>query len=83
MKTVEFSDKEWERIGGLVSALKRMYSVEVVVSCTEAARLLGKTTKTISMMIRDGRLNKVTIGNSTGILLSEIEKNRREAREPQ
>lgn len=51
----------------------------VVVSCTEAARLLNVTPKTISAMIRDGRLTKVTIGGSTGIRLSEIERKRREA----
>ena len=56
----------------------------ILVSCTEAARLLGKTTTTISTMIREKRLTKVTIGESTGIRLSEIQeyKNRREAREP-
>lgn len=52
---------------------------EVVVSCTEAARLLGVTPKTISSMIKDGRLKKVKIEDSTGIRLSEIEEKRREA----
>ena len=47
---------------------------DIIVSCTEAARLLGRTKKTVSMMIRDGRLNKVTIGESTGIRLSEIKR---------
>jgi excisionase family DNA binding protein len=52
---------------------------DALVSCTEAARLLGITPKTISMMLRDGRLRKVTIGRSTGIRLSDIEEKRREA----
>lgn len=47
---------------------------DILVSCTEASRLLGKTKTTISMMIREKRLNKVTIGGSTGIRLSEILK---------
>lgn len=47
---------------------------EVLVSCTEAARLLGVSNHTISVMIRDHRLHKTTIGISTGIRLSEIRK---------
>lgn len=45
---------------------------EVLVSGREAARLLGKNPTTISLMVRDGRLVKKTIGESTGIPLSEI-----------
>lgn len=44
----------------------------ILISCTEAARLLGKTAPTISMMLKDGRLHKTTIGISTGIRLSEV-----------
>lgn len=44
----------------------------VLVSCKEAARLLGKSAKTVSMMLRDGRLTKTTIGGSTGIRLADI-----------
>lgn len=56
-------------------------NMDVLVSCNEAARLLKKNPATISTMIRDGRLNKVTFGRSTGIRLSEIKTiiNRREA----
>lgn len=46
--------------------------VEILVSCHEAARLLGKTPPTISKMLKDGRLHKTTIGDSTGIRLSEV-----------
>lgn len=45
---------------------------EVLVSCTEAARILGVTRKTLSAMIRQGRLHKTAIGLSTGIRLREI-----------
>jgi excisionase family DNA binding protein len=83
MVTVELSDNDWARISELLSMAKVRCSGDVIVSCTEAARLLGRTTKTVSMMIRDGRLKKVTVDGSTGIRLSEIEQNRREAREPQ
>lgn len=45
---------------------------EVIISCTEAARLLGKTKQTIATYIKQGRLHKVTVGRSTGIRLKEI-----------
>ena len=45
---------------------------EILVSCSEAARLLRVTPQTISAMIRQHRLHKTTIGASTGIRLSEI-----------
>lgn len=44
----------------------------VIISCKETARLLGVSTKTVSMMLRDGRLKKITIGGSTGISLRDI-----------
>lgn len=44
----------------------------IIISCKETARLLGVSTKTVSMMLRDGRLKKTTIGESTGIELSRI-----------
>lgn len=44
----------------------------ILVSCAEAARLLGKTAPTITAMVKDGRLHKTTIGISTGIRLSEV-----------
>lgn len=53
--------------------LSKLSGEEVVlVSCNEAARLLGVTPPTITNMLRQHRLTKVTIGNSTGIRLSEI-----------
>lgn len=62
-----------DRLEAAVFHLEQTLSFpEVLVSCTEAARLLGKTPATISTMIRDGRLSKTTIGQSTGIRLSEI-----------
>lgn len=44
----------------------------ILVSCAEAARLLGKTAPTVTAMLKDGRLHKTTIGISTGIRLSEV-----------
>ena len=63
------------RIDALMESLERFNSdrfSDVLISCKEAARLLGKTTPTISRMIRDGRLNRTTIDGSTGIRLSEV-----------
>lgn len=45
---------------------------EVLVSCTEAARLLDVTKQTVSVWIAQGRLHKITKGHSTGIRLREI-----------
>lgn len=45
----------------------------IIISCKEAARLLDVSQKTISMILRDGRLKKITIGGSTGISLSDIQ----------
>ena len=47
--------------------------IEVLVSCKEAARLLGCSPNTITNMLREGRLHRATIGESTGIRLSEID----------
>lgn len=77
METVELCARDRERIDILIGALmgvKDDRHTDVLVSCTEAGRLLKKSTKTISAMLRDGRLNKVTIGESTGIPLSDIER---------
>ena len=49
-------------------------SEDVLVSCIEAARLLGRTPNTVTRMLREGRLHRVTIGDSTGIRLSEIDE---------
>ena len=64
------------RIETRLSAIEERLSSsdDVLVSCSEASRLLGKTRTTISAMIREKRLNKVTIGESTGIRLSDIRK---------
>ena len=83
METVDLSKQDRERIDTLIQLFKTKEE-DVIVSCNEAARLLGKSPTTISTMIREKRLTKVTVGPSTGIRLSEINeyKNRREAREP-
>ena len=63
------------RLTSVTEDIERKYErrdENILVSCTEAARLLGKTAPTISAMLKDGRLHKTTIGISTGIRLSEV-----------
>lgn len=78
--TTYLSVTDRARIDNLSAELARYNdrrNVEVLVSCTEAARLLRKTPQTISQWLKEGRLHKRTIGESVGIPLSEV----REAQE--
>ena len=75
METLNLSMADRERIDKLTEQIEKMNSATtevVLVSCKEAARLLGTSSKTVSVMIRDGRLTKTRIGPSTGIRLSDI-----------
>lgn len=77
MEQIELNSPDRARIDNLTAELRRyndQFDTDVIVSCTEAARLLRRTTPTISQMLRDGRLHKTTRGNSVGILLSEIRR---------
>lgn len=56
---------------GLEKAIKDNYD-NILVSCTEAARHLGVTSNTVSRYLKEGRIEKVTIGESTGIRFSQI-----------
>ena len=63
------------RLTAITEGMEKAYEdrdENILISCTEAARILGKTAPTISAMLKDGRLNKTTIGISTGIRLSEV-----------
>lgn len=70
METIELAPQDRERIDKLIGLCKP--TPEVLVSCTEAARLLGISRNTITNMLREGRLHRATIGQSSGIRLSEI-----------
>lgn len=70
METIELDPQDRERIDKLIGLCKQ--TPEVLVSCTEAARLLNKSPNTITRMLREGRLHRATIGTSCGIKLSEI-----------
>lgn len=74
---LELTSPDRARIDNLTAELARYNDrlnafAEVLVSCTEAARLLGKTKATISTYIAQGKLQKRTIGLSTGIPLGEV-----------
>lgn len=63
------------RLTDITEGMEKAYEERdenILVSCSEAARLLGKSAPTISAMVKDGRLHKTTIGISTGIRLSEV-----------
>ena len=64
-------DQVLSMLDELEGAIARKYD-DILVSNNEAARHLGCTPNTISRMIREGRLNRITIGDSTGIPFSSI-----------
>lgn len=63
--------------------MKKSIVPEVLVSNNEASRILGVSYGTISKWVVSGKLERRTMGESTGILLSDIlelkKKTRREA----
>lgn len=64
------------RLESSVSALERTLARDenILLSCNEAARHIGCTNSTVTRMLKEGRLHRVTIGTSTGIRLSEVMK---------
>lgn len=70
MEAIELAPADRDRIDTLIGLLQP--GPEVLVACTEAARLLGVNINTISRMVKEGRLHRVTFGASTGIRLSEV-----------
>lgn len=64
------------RLESSVSALERTIARDenILISCTEAARHIGCTNTTITRMLKEGRLHRVTIDSSSGIRLSEVMK---------
>ena len=75
MEIVNLSLSDRARIDALTDALDRYNNGKfdnVLVSCREAARLLGRSPATVSIMLKDGRLKRTTIGNNTGIRLSDV-----------
>lgn len=65
---------ELERItDGLEKAIEKQYD-NILVSCSEAGRHLDVSPTTVSRYIREGKLHKTAIGQSTGIRMSEVMK---------
>lgn len=62
-----------QAVDSLDRAVEKQYD-NILVSCSEAGRQLGVTNNTVTRYIREGRLRKTTIGQSTGIRLSEVMK---------
>lgn len=77
MMQTELSAPDRARMDALTEELvkyNKYRETEILVGCSEAARLLKRTPATISTMLKDGRLKKVRIGCSVGIPLADIEK---------
>lgn len=75
MTQISLSDDDRKRIDSLTRELKLLNKggrIEILLSCREAARLIGRTPCTITTMLKDGRLTRKTIGESTGIPLSDV-----------
>lgn len=72
MDSVVLAPYEYDAVIELAYALKRRTIPEVLVSCSEAARLLGVSRTTISAYIKQGRLTKRTMDDVTGILLTDL-----------
>ena len=73
--TAFLSAPDRARMDNLTAELRRYndrFNETVLISCTEAARLLRKTPQTISQWLKEGRIHKRTIGDSVGIMLSEV-----------
>lgn len=70
MEPIELAQADRDRIDTLIGLLQP--GPEVLVTCTEAARLLGVNNNTITSMLKEGRLHRSVIDGSTGIRLSEV-----------
>lgn len=70
MGPIELAPADRDRIDTLIGLLRP--GPEVLVTCTEAARLLGVNHNTITRMLKEGRLHRSVIDGSTGIRLSEV-----------
>ena len=62
-----------ERLEAIIARLEAEDD-NILLSCTEAARHLCVSNTSISKMLTDGRLHRVTRGRSNGIPLSEVKK---------
>ena len=78
METINLSLQDRALLSDLVNELRRLNdkteksTQDRLVSCSEAAVIIGRTRQTVSKWIRDGRLHKVVRGCRSGILLSEL-----------
>lgn len=70
MNTIDDCLAEIRDINGKLDAM--FPSFTVLVNNTEAARILGVTPKSICTYLKQHRLHRQTIQNSTGIPLAEV-----------
>lgn len=55
-----------------LNELERLYDIDQVVSCSEAAAFLNVAATTISRYIAVGKLHKIKRGGRIGISISEL-----------
>lgn len=72
MEKVALSQYEYEVINNLVEALRTRTIPDVLVSCAEAARLIGVTPNTVCNYLKQKKLSKKTIDGVTGLRLSDV-----------
>lgn len=71
MKSVALTPDELSAIKELTEECRRKIP-EVLLTNTEAARLLGVSPNTICLYLKQNRLAKTTLGKVTGILLRDV-----------
>lgn len=79
-QAINLSDYDRSLIVSLTESNNRLaqalesQKTEKVLSCTDAAKMIGVTPQTISRYIREGRIRKAIRGGKVGIPESEIKK---------
>jgi len=72
MSKIALTHYEYELINELTESLSTRVIPDVMISCAEAARILGVTPNTICNYLKQKRLVKKTIDGVTGIRLADV-----------
>ena len=72
MDKIALTQYEHELINNLMESLSARVIPDVMVSCAEAARIIGVTPNTICNYLKQKRLVKKTVDGVTGIRLSDV-----------
>ena len=72
MSKIALTHYEYELINELTQSLSTRVIPDVMISCAEAARILGVTPNTICNYLKQKRLVKKTIDGVTGLRLADV-----------